>query len=46
VFIKGDRNITYGQFIEVIGLLHQGGIEHVGLVAEEIKDDREGRASG
>ena len=36
VFIKGDRNITYGQFIEVVGLLNAGGVEHVGLVAEEI----------
>ena len=36
VFIKGDRNITYGQFIEVIGLLREGGIVHVGLVAEEL----------
>jgi len=42
VFIKGDRNITYGQFIEVIGLLNKGGVQHVGLVAEEITDDREG----
>ncbi|MEE8525236.1 MAG: ExbD/TolR family protein [Thermoanaerobaculia bacterium] len=42
VFVKGDRNITYGQFIEVIGLLHRGGIQHVGLVAEEITDGREG----
>jgi len=46
VFVKGDRNITYGQFIEVIGLLNQGGIQYIGLVAEEIADDREGRASG
>ncbi len=36
VYIKGDRNITYGQFIEVVGLLNQGGIRHIGLVAEEI----------
>lgn len=40
VFIKGDRNITYGQFIEVIGLLHEGGIHHVGLVAEQLNLDR------
>lgn len=39
VFIKGDRNITYGQFIEVVGLLHQGGIVHLGLVAEGITED-------
>jgi biopolymer transport protein TolR len=36
VFIKGDRDITYGQFIQVIGLLHAGGIAHVGLVAEPV----------
>lgn len=38
VFIKGDRNITYGQFIEVVGLLHQGGIQHIGLVAEKLTE--------
>lgn len=36
VFIKGDRNITYGQFIEIVGLLNEGGIRHLGLVAEEV----------
>ena len=36
VFIKGDRNITYGQFIEIIGLLHEGGIHQIGLVAERL----------
>ncbi len=40
VFIKGDRNITYGQFIEIVGLLNEGGIHHLGLVAEEIKPKR------
>ena len=38
VFIKGDRNINYGQFIEVIGLLKAGDIHHIGLVAEELAD--------
>jgi len=38
VFIKGDRNITYGQFIEVVGVLNKGGIQHLGLVAEELDD--------
>ncbi len=36
VFIKGDRNITYGQFIEIVGLLNEGGIQHLGLVAEQL----------
>ncbi len=40
VFIKGDRNITYGQFIEIVGLLNEGGIQHLGLVAEEIAPQR------
>ena len=40
VFIKGDRNITYGQFIEIVGLLNEGGIRHLGLVAEEIQPKR------
>ena len=37
VLVKGDRNITYGQFIEVIGLLNEGGIQHVGLITEKIQ---------
>ncbi|MEO1088110.1 MAG: protein TolR [Acidobacteriota bacterium] len=37
VFIKGDRNIRYGQVIEIIGLLKAGDIHHIGLVAEEIE---------
>ncbi len=40
VFIKGDRNITYGQFIEIVGLLNEGGIQHLGLVAEQITPER------
>jgi len=40
VFIKGDRNITYGQFIEIVGLLNEGGIQHLGLVAEQLNAQR------
>jgi biopolymer transport protein TolR len=36
VFVKADRSITYGQFIEIIGLLNEGKIDHVGLVAESL----------
>ncbi|MEM9553263.1 MAG: ExbD/TolR family protein [Acidobacteriota bacterium] len=43
VFVKGDRNISYAQFIEVIGLLNHGGIHHVGLVAEPITPEDVGR---
>ncbi len=40
VFIKGDRNITYGQFVEVVGLLEEGGIQQLGLVAEKPRQRR------
>ena len=40
VFIKGDRNITYGQFIEIVGILNDGGIRHLGLVAEQLAPKR------
>ena len=40
VFIKGDRNITYGQFIEIVGILNEGGIQHLGLVAEQLAPKR------
>ncbi len=36
VFLKGDRHISYALFIEVVDLLYQGGIRHVGLVTEQI----------
>ena len=40
VFLKGDRNISYGQFIHVVDLLYQGGIRHVGLVTEQIVPEK------
>ena len=36
VFLKGDRQISYGDFIHVVDLLYQGDIRHVGLVTERI----------
>jgi biopolymer transport protein TolR len=36
VFLKGDRKITYAQFIEVVDLLYRGGIRYVSLVTEQI----------
>jgi biopolymer transport protein TolR len=42
VFLKGDREISYGTFIEVVDLLHQGGIRHVGLVTDRIAGDEDG----
>ena len=34
VFLKGDREVAYGKVIEVLDLLHRGGIVHVGMVTE------------
>lgn len=37
VFLKGDREISYAQFINVVDMLYKGGIRHVGLVTEPIQ---------
>src|SRR5437763_15170021 len=42
VFLKGDRDVPYGRVIEVLDILHQGGIVHVGMVTD--RGDRTGRA--
>jgi biopolymer transport protein TolR len=34
VFLKGDRDVPYGRVIEVLDVLHRGGIVHVGMVTE------------
>jgi len=34
VFLKGDREVPYGRVIEVLDVLHRGGIVHVGMVTE------------
>lgn len=34
VFLKGDRNLPYGKVIEVLDILHRGGITQIGLVTE------------
>jgi TolR protein len=34
VFLKGDKDLPYGKIIEVLDVLHQGGITHVGLVTD------------
>ena len=41
VFLKGDREVPYGKVIEVLDVLHRGGIVHVGMVT-----DRPKRSSG
>jgi biopolymer transport protein TolR len=42
VFVKGDRDVPYGRVIEVLDLLHKGGIERVGMVTDR-PDIRSGR---
>jgi len=34
VFLKGDRELPYGQVITVLDILHRGGIRQVGMVTE------------
>ena len=34
VFLKGDRDVPYGRVIEVLDILHRGGIVHVGMVTD------------
>jgi biopolymer transport protein TolR len=34
VFLKGDRELPYGQVITVLDILHRGGISQVGMVTE------------
>jgi biopolymer transport protein TolR len=44
VFLKGDRDVPYGRVIEVLDILHRGGIVHVGMVTERLQE-RGGRSS-
>jgi len=32
VYVKGDRNVAYGEVVQVMGLLKQSGVEHIGMV--------------
>jgi biopolymer transport protein TolR len=34
VFLKGDKDVPYGRVVEVLDVLHQGGIVHVGMVTD------------
>src|SRR5688500_3217381 len=42
VFLKGDREGPYGRIIEVLDILHRGGIVHVGMITE--RPPKEGRS--
>jgi biopolymer transport protein TolR len=35
VFLKGDREVPYGQVMRVLDILHEGGIVNVGMVTEK-----------
>jgi biopolymer transport protein TolR len=44
VFLKGDRELPYGQVVEILDLLHHGGITRIGMVTERPRNQgREGR---
>ena len=32
VYVKGDRNVAYGEVVQVMALLNQSGVEHIGMV--------------
>ncbi|HUI19162.1 MAG TPA: protein TolR [Alphaproteobacteria bacterium] len=34
IFVRGDRSISYGRIMEVMGVLNQAGFKHLALVAE------------
>jgi len=36
VFLKGDKQVSYGEFVTIVDLLYQGGIRQIGLVTENI----------
>ncbi|MEA2562201.1 MAG: biopolymer transport protein TolR [Acidobacteriota bacterium] len=42
VFLKGDREVPYGKVIEVLDILHRGGIVRVGMITE--RPPAEGRS--
>jgi biopolymer transport protein TolR len=43
VFLKGDREVPYGRVIEVLDVLHRGGIVHVGMVTDRPQKGRSTR---
>jgi biopolymer transport protein TolR len=40
VFLKGDRDVPYGRIVEVLDVLHRGGIVHVGMVTDRPEKKR------
>ena len=42
VFLKGDRDVPYGKVIDLLDVLHRGGITNVGMVTELPGASRDG----
>ena len=40
VFIRADTDLVYGRIMEVMGKLHEGGIEQIGLISAPVDADR------
>lgn len=45
IFVRGDKNITYGQLMEVMGMISSAGFNKVALVAELPKPGDSGAAA-
>jgi biopolymer transport protein TolR len=41
VFLKGDRDVPYGTVVQVLDVLHRGGIHHIGMVTERPRSARQ-----
>ncbi|OGQ68576.1 MAG: hypothetical protein A3F89_05420 [Deltaproteobacteria bacterium RIFCSPLOWO2_12_FULL_50_11] len=39
IFIKADKKILYGYVVKAMGILHKAGIERIGMVTIEEKDE-------
>jgi biopolymer transport protein TolR len=40
VFLKGDRDVPYGQVVEILNLLNRAGITRIGMVTEPALKNR------
>ena len=40
VFLKGDRDVAYGAVVELLDLLHKGGIEQIGMITKSPEPGR------
>jgi biopolymer transport protein TolR len=43
IYVRGDRNISYGRVLEVMGLISAAGFTKVSLVAEQPQGDKAGK---